>query len=338
MRLEDLWKIKLQRLGWSPDTSKYMKFCWAESTLHNYNRMIYRFKVFCDSLGVPFPPRRNSVLADYMCELARNSDRPRGILNNSLAAITNLYRALDMPNPCDDTICNLQSALVKSQTSVARKRVNILPVEPFETLFRKWGDNTGLSTKQLRLKCVTLLAFAFMLRPSDIAPKGLHVQSENETVRMQFKRNQVKFPDEGGVTLTFLGTKNDSTRDGFCVTIPSASDPIIDPAQTLISYMKRTEKVAPHENSPVFVSLKKPYKGVNAQTVAKVLEKSIELAGLDKQLYSAKCFRPTGATRAVESGLDPDKVRRIGRWKTSSVFFEHYVHDRTPASFTDTVL
>ena len=44
---------------------------------------------------------------------------------------------------------------------------------------------------------------------------------------------------------------------------------------------------------------------------------------------------PSTATKAVDGGMDPDKVRRIGRWKTTSVFYEHYVFDRTPDEYID---
>ena len=66
-----------------------------------------------------------------------------------------------------------------------------------------------------------------------------------------------------------------------------------------------------------------------------VLSEAISLAGLSSSMYTPKCFRPSGATKAVNGGMDPDKVRRLGRWKTSSVFYEHYVYDKTSDKYTN---
>ena len=83
--------------------------------------------------------------------------------------------------------------------------------------------------------------------------------------------------------------------------------------------------------------MKHPYNALSSQSVRNILNESIELVGLPRNTYSAKCFRPTGATAAVAAGVDPETVMKIGRWKTTSVFFEHYVHSRTPKDLTDNI-
>ena len=77
--------------------------------------------------------------------------------------------------------------------------------------------------------------------------------------------------------------------------------------------MDRTDKFRSIDG-PVFLTLYKPY----ASTVAKILNDAIVLAGLSRDQFSAKSFRPTGATRAVEQNFDPDLVMQTGRWKTRS--------------------
>ena len=54
-----------------------------------------------------------------------------------------------------------------------------------------------------------------------------------------------------------------------------------------------------------------------------MLNKAIELAG--GQGFSAKCFCPTGATKAIESGVNKDVVQTIGHWKNAETFETHYV-------------
>lgn len=178
-----------------------------------------------------------------------------------------------------------------------------------------------------------------MLRPSDIAPKTELYDSEagfNKT--LIFSTDQVHFLPDGNLKLVFFGIKNDTSRDGFEVTVPPASESKLDPVSSLKCYIARTAKLRSKKTKPVFLSCKKPHRAICAATVASILNKSIRLAGLDDSIYSAKSFRPSGATAAIEAGINPDKARRIGRWKTESVFFDHYVHDKTAASYTDSIL
>ena len=69
-------------------------------------------------------------------------------------------------------------------------------------------------------------------------------------------------------------------------------------------------------NGPVFLSLNRPYKGLTATGIANILNKSIELVGLKSQGFSAKCFRPSGATSAVEAGVNPDFITSVAGGRT----------------------
>ena len=92
------------------------------------------------------------------------------------------------------------------------------------------------------------------------------------------------------------------------------------------------------QDNAVFVSLNNPHAALNVSTISNVLEEAIVLAGLKGQGFSSKSFQCTGETAAIEAGQDPQIAMKVGRWKTQSVFFEHYVHSRTPASFTADIL
>ena len=337
--LEGEWRKLLEKQEWPRCAIKTIHFCWAKSTLSNYNRLLQKFKDFCDENGYKFPPDNSSSIADFLCYLASGSERPKSLINNAIAAINAMTRVGMMPRLCDDNISSLVCALIKTQTLNTMKKSTVLPVQPINDLLISWGENTGMSLKKLRMKCIALLALAFMLRPSDIAPKSVKYNLDtNTTERFLFTTDAVHFPENGGVSLKFLGTKNDTNRDGFSVSIPPASNAVLDPASALQCYILRSSHLRPTHSNPVFISLKSPYKALSAASIAKDLNTVIKDSGLDTTVYSAKSFRPTGATRAIEQGIDPDKVRRLGRWKTQTVFFEHYVHDKVPLSTTDSII
>ena len=214
------------------------------------------------------------------------------------------------------------------------QRTDVMPVEPFCDLFVSWPDNSSLDIKQLRLKVITLLALSLFLRPSDIAPKSVNYNNGSKQ-RILFSRDLVTF-DDSSATITLFGIKNDMARQGFRVKLPRHPTDKLCPVSALQSYMDRTHHLLGSDNA-VFLSLTKPHTAVSAQVVGKVLEQAIKLAGLPST-FTAKYFRPTGATLAIDSGQDPEIVRKIGRWKSSHVFYEHYVHSRVPPSFTTSVL
>ncbi len=86
-------------------------------------------------------------------------------------------------------------------------------------------------------------------------------------------------------------------------------------------YIHKTYHQRDSELKPLFLSLNKPYHGVSAGTISSVLEESILLAGLAGQGYTAKSFRPKGATAAVNMGINPRTAMQIGHWKMQEVFF-----------------
>ena len=322
--------------GWDEPSATLVPYSLATSTLSMYDKYINQLYSFCQDSNSCFPPNNQNVIAHFLCELAARSNRPKSMLNIALAALNSLCRASGSYNPCSDNIRSLCSALVKTHTTLARPRSNILPIQPFNNIFLSWHTNEHLTLKCLRLKTITLLAFSFMLRPSDIAPKGvIYDDDSNAFNQLIFGRRQVQFNVDGSLTLIFMGIKNDTSREGFQVTIPKSNNDKLDPVGALKTYMERTKSPNSTPSDPVFVSLNRPFGPISAKTVASILNEAIKLAGLDCTMYSAKSFRPSGATRSVESGLDPDKARRIGRWKTSTVFFEHYVHDKTPSNYTN---
>jgi hypothetical protein len=211
-----------------------------------------------------------------------------------------------------------------------------MPIKPFTQLFSSWGGSEDLSVADLRLKAITLLALGIMLRPSDIAPRGVLFDPQSESAeQLVFSTEDIRRKEDGSMTISFLGIKNDMDRQGFSVHLQPAEQSNMDPVHTLDTYINKTSlQRAQADGSPVFISLVKPSRKLASSGIAQVLNKAIKLAGLEGQGYSAKSFRPTGATTAIANNYDPDTVMKIGKWKTREVFMGHYVHSQTPSSFT----
>ena len=186
------------------------------------------------------------------------------------------------------------------------------------------------------MKAITLMALTTMLRPSDIAPKAVLFDEESDSGKKVIFKTDMIQTTELGLNVTLFGIKNDTTRTGFEISIPRHSDELIDPVAAIEEYIKATSDM--RSDGGVFIGLNKPYKAISAAAVGKVLEEAIGLAGLAGMGFTAKSFRPTGATKAIERGIEPEIVQKVGRWKSTDVFYQHYVHSRTPVEFTDAIL
>lgn len=202
------WQSRLTEKNWGATAVSRIQLCWASSTLRCYNSVLQKFQQFCSNNGVCFPPNDTAILAMFFCSISDNSDRPKASLNTAVAAINALNKVGACPIYCDFDIMSLVNALIKSGTKHAMKKSKVLPKGVLNNMFLKWDDNDMLKLKHLRMKCIALLAIAFMLRPSDIAPKGVLYNPEDGSIdNLVFSTDDISFPEDGGLCIRLLGTK-----------------------------------------------------------------------------------------------------------------------------------
>ena len=334
--MESVWKDQLSNKLWPKQAIQRLLSSLAPSTWLTYNAQFRKFVEFGGNLGLNVLNEiPQNVLVQYLVNVSEQSGRPKAILNTSVAAVQNYCKAKGVNSPIDHDVMQLVNGLVKSGMVEPMKKSLVLPVKPFVALFQKWGDNNCLNVWALRLKAITLLSITLMLRPSDIAPKSVHV-NEDLFSSKKFCRSWITFSDQYA-TVQLFGIKNDYQRDGFSMQIPMALNKVLCPVRTLKDYMVRIQHLL-RVDGPVFISLNRPYTALSSAGIGAVLNKAIELVGLHKKGFSVKCFRPTGATVAIEAGIQPDFVQATSRWKSTEVFKKHYVHAKPPQGFTDAVL
>ncbi len=152
------------------------------------------------------------------------------------------------------------------------------------------------------------MALTLMLRPSDIAPKSVILSQEGSWNNV-FTLSQIHRCDGGALCIVLHGTKNDYHRDGQEVYLrPCVQDALMCPVQALDLYQELLSDmgISRRPQDPVFVTLRPPFHALTAAGFSAVLNKGLRLAGLSG--FSAKSFRPTGATIAVEQGVSADMV------------------------------
>ena len=121
------------------------------------------------------------------------------------------------------------------------------------------------------------------------------------------------------MSIEFLGTKNDTNRAGFLVSVDLEGDikqEKLNVVAALKCYIDRCSSVRGKGNNSLFIGLNKPYGPIKADTVVHILEEAISLVGLGGKGFSAKSFRPTGAKYTIQH-CDADTVMKLGWWKFS---------------------
>lgn len=111
------------------------------------------------------------------------------------------------------------------------------------------------------------------------------------------------------MSIAIHGNKNDTHRTGFVTEVTPSREPKVCPVQTIKCYLRRTGH-ARQPDGPVLNFFNKPYNALSSQMITNILNESICLVDLPRSLHSAKCFRPTGATKAVVEGFDRKKVKK----------------------------
>ena len=215
IRVMDMWRTRLRCLGWSKRASTQSSFSLAQSTLRTYNGYINKYISFCQSISKDFSDNSStSVMAEFLCYMADHSDRPESMIKTCSAAVNYLFDALGKNSPVRNLdVQRLISGIIKSGTVLPMKHSQPMPIGPFIKLFHLWGTNEDIPLKNLRMKTVTLIALTCMTRPSDLAPKGIHLYPKDLSIHnIILSLDNIQFMPDNSLTIHFFGIKNDTSR------------------------------------------------------------------------------------------------------------------------------
>ena len=63
-----------------------MRFAWHRPLyIHVQQCFVYKLQTFCAKYLCDFPPRHSTILADFVYDVADNSDQPQSQLRSNLA-------------------------------------------------------------------------------------------------------------------------------------------------------------------------------------------------------------------------------------------------------------
>ena len=324
--MEDLWRE--HAYDWDLETRTLLEHALRPSTLKSYDSVLVRFKSFCEKCNYPYFPTTTAAVAHFLNYISQHVERPGPILISASAAIAGMYKGSNHADPTkNQLLAMLKQAIINTGTKRPRKNTPTFPVEKLTNYIVTLGDNNIMNIKDLRAKAISLLALVGLFRPSDLA---------------LLTQGQITFTDTS-LSLANFGGKTDKNKEGIPTTITAATSPALCPVRTLRAYINKTADIrAKIDGSPIFIYLDKSVKSrsdgvaaLSAERVAKIMTMTLVAAGIEET--TARSFRKTGASTAINKGVDPDLVMKLGRWKSPEVFFKHYV-DWEQSSLTDAIL
>ena len=266
-------------------TLKNLKNSKAQNTLRAYKADFNDFSSFCQNNGFSSLPTEPKILSLYITHLSKSSKF--STLKRRIASISVIHKIkghyLDTKHPIImENIHGIKRLLGSRQKS--KKPLLINDLKKIIKLINK---------ENKRDKALILLGFAGGFRRSELV--NIYIED-------------IEFVPEG-VKILIKKSKTDQSGEGTVKAIPYFKNQEFCPVRALKNYINN-ECVDPHEERVFKISDK---------SVALILKKYIEKAGLDPSKYAGHSLRSGFATTAAEYGAEERNIMAMTGHKTTQM-------------------
>jgi site-specific recombinase XerD len=287
--VNDLKKLELETL-------KNLKNSKSANTLRAYESDYKDFSTFCAKNNFSFLPADPKIISLYLTHLSKTSKF--STLKRRIASISVIHKLkgyyIDTKHPIiRENLLGIKRT--KGSNQKAKKPILIndlkLIIDVINTLkIRK--------IRQVRDKALILVGFAGGFRRSEL------VALENDDV--EFVRE--------GVKIFVKRSKTDQSGEGMTKAIPSFDKTSYCPVLHLQDWMAKGKST----NNKIFP--------ISDKSVALIIKKYANLAGLDGDLYSGHSLRSGFATSTAESGAEERNIMAMTGHKTTQMV-RRYIHE-----------
>ena len=274
------------------ETLKNLKNSKANNTLRAYQSDFKDFTSFCIKNSFSAMPTQPKVIALYITHLSKSSKF--STLKRRIASISVIHKLkghyLDTKHPLImENLHGIKRALGSRQKAKKPLLINDLK------LIIKAIDN-----KKFRDKALILIGFAGGFRRSEL----VNIDYED-----------VEFVTEG-VKIIIKRSKTDQSGEGSIKAIPYFNNYEFCPVLALKSYF--SVKFSESKGGKVF--------DISDKSVALIIKKYAEKAGLDSTKYAGHSLRSGFATTAAEFGAEERNIMAMTGHKTTQMV-RRYIHD-----------
>ena len=274
------------------ETLKNLKNSKASNTLRAYQSDFRDFSAFCVKNGFSSMPTQPKIIALYITHLSKSSKF--STLKRRIASISVIHKLkghyLDTKHPI--IMENLHG--IKRTLGSRQKAKKPLLINDLKMIIKAIGE------KNIRDKALILVGFAGGFRRSEL---------------VNINYEDVEFVVEG-VKILIKRSKTDQAGEGILKAIPYFDNQEFCPVIALKNYINYKPK--DDDRSKVFQ--------ISDKSVALILKRYAEKAGLDSTKYAGHSLRSGFATTAAEFGAEERNIMAMTGHKTTQMV-RRYIHE-----------
>ena len=274
----------------------------ANNTIRAYKSDFKDFSVFCTKNGFKFLPSEPKIVSLYLTHLSSKNHKI-STLKRRLVSIGVIHRLkglyLDTKHP--SIIENIMG--IKRRKGSVQKSKKPLLISDLKQIINVIDHQNNDEIKKLRDRSILLIGFSGGFR-------------RNEIVSLDY--DDLDFVKEG-LKINIKKSKTDQFGEGSFKGLPYFNNNQYCPVLSI----KKWIKVANINSGPLFrrfsKSLKLSEKRLTDQTVALLIKKYLEIAGIESKNYSGHSLRSGFATSAAESGAEERSIMAMTGHKTTQM-------------------
>ena len=278
------------------ETLKNLKNSKAANTLRAYNSDFKDFSIFCSKNNFSFLPTDPKIIALYLTNLSKTSKF--STLKRRIASISVVHKLkghyIDTKHPL--IIENLLG--IKRKNGSNQKAKKPILINDLKEIINVINKLKIKKNRKLRDKALILIGFSGGFRRSEL-------------VDIDFE--DVEFVREG-VKIFVKRSKTDQSGEGMTKAIPSFNNSYYCPVLHLQDWMTTKDL----KKGKVFP--------LSDKSVALIVKKYANLAGLDGNKYAGHSLRSGFATSTAESGAEERNIMAMTGHKTTQMV-RRYIHE-----------
>ena len=271
------------------ETLKNLKNSKSLNTIRAYRSDFRDFKDFCDRNKLSSLPTNPKILAIYMTHISKNSKF--STLKRRLASIKVIHKAkghyLDIKHPL--IVENLLG--IKRKIGSYQKAKKPILINDLKLIIKAIDQSDEKFLKKLRDKSLILIGFAGGFRRSELVDLNIE---------------DIEFVSEG-VKIFVKRSKTDQSGEGLIKAIPFFINEELCPVKALKSYINQKS-----------INKGKLFE-ISDKSVALIIKKYVELAGLEKNKYSGHSLRSGFATSTAEMGAEERSIMAMTGHKSNQM-------------------
>jgi len=271
------------------ETIKNLKNSKSTNTLRAYQSDYNDFSLFCSKNGFQAMPTQPKILALYITHLASYSKY--STLKRRLASISIIHKTkghyIDTKHPI--IVENLMG--IKRTNGSNQKGKKPLLINDLKLLINAIDESKEKNIRKIRDKALVLIGFSGGFRRSEL---------------VDIEYEDIEFVEEG-VKIFVKRSKTDQSGEGLTKAIPYFDNINFCPVKTLNKWVVEAEI----KEGKIF--------NISDKSVALIIKKYANYAGLDSHRYAGHSLRSGFATSTAESGAEERNIMAMTGHKSTEM-------------------